>query len=320
MSQTNAIPFNLSSITKAQFEAYCEGPFRSMLLNVFSLNLGKKSNKLKQGAALSLGFNAYESLVELWDRCERIKNGIHLEACFKQDDRFTLKAKNILFVYDPVRLCFVGMALRPGEEGRKLDASLADLDEVCIVEMPEGAVFSPNVSKKRFHAAVDGGDMAIDDIHSGSIQGPLQYTIVTDNGVEIGEISVTRTDEGIILDVYEPGDESEVFSSGGIMFTDRQESEGSEDLVNLVDMTPLFSGAYGEYYSWYKSGADDQNLSRLLSINPGEETDISDFMYETPERAIECVQNEEWGVDPEQMREVGGFLVKHTLTLVPSPY
>lgn len=319
MSQTNAIPFNVSSITKAQFEAYCEGPFRAMLLNIFSLDLGKKSNKLKQGAALSLGFNAYESLVELWARCERIKNGVHLEACSKQDDRFTLKAKNILFVYDPVRLCFVGMALRPGEEGRKLDASLADLDEVCIVEMPEGAVFSPNVSKKRFHAAVDGNNMDIDDIHSGSIQGPLQYTIVTDNGVEIGEISVTRTDEGIILDVYEPGDESEVFSSGGIMFTDRQ-CEGSEDLVNLVDTAPVFCGAYGEYYSWYRSGSDDESISRLLSINPGEETDISDFAFETLERAIECVENEDWGVGPEQMMEVGAVLVKHSFTIMPSPY
>lgn len=311
-------------LNPVDFAAYCRGPVMNML-DLLSIKLKPGSQKLKQVGARALGYSCFEALSSRWARVTRINERIHIELCSIQNGRLTLKAKNIVFTYDPDTNCFVGMALRPGEEGRALSVELSEYDEVCVVPLPEGAKLDALTTPKHtilaagvFHeegvGTLDGSSTL------GDTRGSLSYQITTGEKVESGTVHFIRTYEGIIIDVYAPGVDTECFSTGGVTFDDRQLNEEGPDQVNLADENPIYGGAFSESYCWYKTDVDHDENSRLLHINPGEEMDISDLLFKSQSEAIEGALSGSWGIDSDGLMESGAVLVKVTKTIVPSPF
>lgn len=307
------------------FAEYCRGPIQHML-SLLSLSLKPGSQKLQQVGARALGYRCYEALAAIWQRKEAIIQHMYAECCPVQANRLTIKAGNILVVYDERANCFLGMALRPGEEGRKLTVALADHDELAMVSLPEGAVLTLNdATLKSFNADASPAGQAINEALDDTYRATFHYQVNGDRG-ERGVISFLRTHEGVIVDVYdtgcsEDGDSAidEVIGSFGIMFTDRQENEVGPEQVNLYETHPQFGGRYGEHYRWYKTGVDDNDDSRLLHLGIDDELDFSDLIFNTADEAILALESEDWGTDLERAMEDGAVLVKITQQIVPSP-
>lgn len=304
------------------FAAYCRGPVQNML-SLLSISLKPGSQKLKQAGARALGYSCFEALASRWSRKESILRGLYAERCPSQRDRLTVKCGNIQVVYHPGIRCFIGMALRPGEECRYLDPELADYDEVAMVHLPPGAEIDLS-SLKNFNREGSPSQRTVEDTLDDTYRAEFSYTIAQKDSsgtVAQGVITFLRTHEGLIVDVYDTGEErDEVIGSFGIMFTDRQENEAGPEEVRLYDAQPAYGGACSEVYCWFKTGVDNDEKSRLLHINPNEEMDISDLLFDSAQQAIDAANSGNWGIDREGMMEEGAVLVCVTHTIVSSPF
>lgn len=308
---------NPAYIAPNDFAAYCKGPMKAVA-ELLSLNFGPNSRKLKQVAARALGYSCYEALVARWTRKESITDGFYVERCSVQNGRLTIKSKNIVIVYDEEARCLIGMALRPGEEGRMLTVELADHDEVALLQIPEHITFK-NDSFMIINREGHPSTFTINDKLDDTCRAVIPYFDTLENKIEECGLTILRTHEGIIVDLYDNYGH-ECIGSIGIEFQDRQESENGPELVNLHESEPVYGGNLGCYYRWMTVSSDDDSNDRLLPIDPDEEFSISDLLFDTPEQAIAAIEGGDWSVDSESIREYPGVLVKVTHQIVKTPY
>lgn len=301
------------------FAAYCQGPIQNVL-SLLSLKLGPNSMKLKQVAARALGYSCFEALVSRWTCKQAIADGFYAANCPIQDDRLTLKAKNIVIVYDPKANCLIAMALRPGEEGRRLSVEWAECDDGSLLYLPKNIFIDEEFDIiDQINSQGDPNALSIEESITGTFRAVLPYRNRRTHKLTGAGIVIMRTHEGIIIDYYDE-DMNEVEDSIGVMFTDRQESENGHEHVNLFNPELPFSGAYGTYYQWLKPGVDDADNDRLYPINPDEEFDVSSLHFNTADEAIAAILSGDWGTDGDSMTEEGAVLVKTTRQIVPSPF
>lgn len=298
------------TITKEAFDAYCQGPFRAML-DLLSLPMKSSSLRFKQAAARALGFSAYESLVAQWQRQHHIQQGIHCEWCPTRN-ALTLKAANILAQYHPDISTWFVTALRPGEEARPLGTQNAESLECAVLECPQGAVFNIKGCLDQCRQQSKEGSE-----HAGFVRVNLPFTYLDGGQEQHGYLSVFRSDEGLILDVYDNLKDDESVDSVGMMFTDRAEFEDEHLQVNLVSGSPSVSGM--TFYRWMKPRENDSDPA-LVYIDPDEEFDISTMRFDSAEDAVMAIQSEEFNMDPQSMSDRGAVLVKWTATIASSPY
>lgn len=301
-------------ITPEQFDAYCKGPFRNVL-NLLSLPMKSSGMKIKQAAARALNWSCFESLNASWMRSTHILHGIWLENCPQQQDRLTIKAQNLLFIFDPYQSLFIGVSLRPGEEGRTFDLRhlMESSEDVVTVSLPKGAL--PLVHKALPDSRVD----IAEALGTGTqpIRCCIPYSVPGEDAQ--GWVEIVRNGEGLSVDVYLPDEEEH--DSTWLMFTDRQYAEGGEHLVRQDLRAQVYAGSLGVAYQWLRTDSDGECENRLSPIIfPDNDSDISSQLFSTAKDATDAIRNESYGVGEDALRDAGGVLAERTIRIVPSPF
>lgn len=300
-------------ITPEQFDAYCKGPFRNVL-KLLSLPMSATGQKIKQAAARALNWSCFEAIQAHWMRSEHILGGIWLENCPQQHDRLTIKALNILFIFDPHNSRFVGISLRPGEEGRTFDLRhLMESDEdVVSVALPKGAL--PIVSKAFPDSRSDIAEAL--DSRTFPVRCCIPYSLPDEQAQ--GWVEIVRNGEGLSVDVYLPDEEE--YGGTWLMFSERQHADGGEDLVRQDIASPVYPGDFGVTYQWLRPDSNDDLENTLVALTNNGKNTISDTLFATPKEAIDAVRDELYGVGEDDIRDAGGVLIERTLRIVPSPF
>lgn len=274
-----------------EFQDYCEREFRDSLA-ILDINL-KNPNKLNQAASRALGWPCYEALKAMQDREHAIKEGIAIMRCESQLDRLTLKMKNVVVVFDGEFGELYIKAVGHGQEwmplGRNNSLSLDMLGD--NKKLP--AVLSCDVDE--------------DD----STRATLKTSFFT--------VLINRTHEGVILDVFdaEDTDFEECVDTAGVMFFEDAEIDGEEELVDLFSPAEdiRLKGLAGESYQWAKIVYNDDEEHELVPFNPGNEMDASEFVFETPEQAELALYDGTLGIQPEDIADEEGVLIRTLRTL-----
>lgn len=308
---------SMHAATPEAFAHYCEGALRHTL-HFLSLNLKASSNKINEVGARSLGYSSFDALQALWQRKDAIKQKMWAENCAVQNNRITVKAKNIVITFDVKANSLVGMSLRPGEEGRELTAELAGHDEIALLKLPEDfQLNNPNNATSLFNNLIKNTE----NPNLAPINSFISYKAKEDGVAITGSLLFSLTGKGIIVDLCRwVAGKLEIMDSIGMMFTDRQESIEGEERVDLVNHEPVFLGVDGIVYRWLRVDTDDNECDRLLAFEHDDGPGLSSLLFESPEKAIEAINSGQWDIEKEAIRDNRGVLVKSTQQLVKSPF
>lgn len=312
-------------ITRSAFEEFCNGPF-SAALQVLSINMASSNQKLKQSASRALGYSCYEQLLAGWQRVEHIKHGLFFEYC-EIRKAMTIKAKNILMVFDLANNQLIAVSLRPGEEGRAVaivsdvnddDSLIEDNWEAAQLQLPDSAAFNFESIAKTMRCSVD---LSLTTSPTETIRAPIEFEYRDEHGhVKHGFIEMQRTGEGVIADLYLTMNGDECVDSIGVMFEDRQEAIEGSNKVQLHLNYPVFDVSYKWLQPSSDCADDEEGDARLLYINPDEEFCISSLEFSSTQEAIHAIESNDWCHNRHLMSAYGAVLVKVTREVVPSPY
>jgi hypothetical protein len=304
---------NPEYLNVADFEEYKRTRVANALGYVSSAT--KNPNTANQVAARMLGWGSYEAMQPRHAREESIKSGVHWEMCPFQGGRLTIKAGNIVVVLDPHESALIGRALLPMEESQYLCAD--NMDASCYFQEKKINLERLNAEAIKNHPRYtnEGG------------RAHIFIPFTQGNEVVYGELSITRTYEGLIIDLFEgEGDNVVHYDSIALMFTDADFSDEDEitavDQANVYYAAPLQHGdKSGAVYRWMRR-VDVDGAYRALTFFPGEEINISDLLFDSYEKAFDAVYArdeggclaEAWGVHPDFISEHGGFIAKVNIT------
>lgn len=296
------------NISQSEFQSYCNGAFRHALASLpLSPECSNQPLWVEQAASRALGYANYEALQALWVREQSIRQGVWAEWCNTQK-ALTIKAMNILAVYQTDLSEWLVTSLRPGEEGRLLGTHSVDSLECAVLHCPAGALFTVPQNAASYLEQCRNRDIE----HTDRVHLPFIYT---EDGKSLqGYLQVVRTEEGVIFDVF---DATGHISSDtvGAMFTDRAVVEDDWLLVNLVDETPCVS----TFYRWMQP-RDEEDRPELEYIDQDEEFCVSERRFSSAQDAIEMVTSQEWNVDPQYMSDSHAVLIEWTGRVVQSPF
>lgn len=292
--------FTLDTITPLQFKDYCDGPFRRVLDHL-SLPLGKGRLKLKEAAALSLGAASYEALKNGWDRKERITQRVHIEIDPNHNDCLALKSKNILFLFDPSKSTFMGIALEPGQESRPFFALYRDLKQGALksnakfrsIKLPQGAILLGGEALKTFNLSIDDSTERTligegDDPQFGVSKAKLYYMMPDRDDHEKGVIHVRRTHTDVTITVMDSDEPDRIFDQGKLKFAGRHDTLNTYcDSVDLVSSGAFIGQEFGTSYQW---ASVDVNSNGDYTVEPPQKHTKLHQEYATELLAVDAAQ------------------------------
>lgn len=261
------------------------------------------TNKLNDFAALMLGYANYEALQPLHSRENAIRNHLYNEVCVFQRNQWTIKASNILIVFDEVSQVIRLRALMPGEEtelvtssNQSASASLSDFGEGIF----DGLYFISNEVESRLSAMIRN----------------------TNDDSFYFHVDIVRTDEGVNLKIYknhyDEQSNTEVFSEVGVMFSDVENLfDQNVDQVSVKYRKELPS-IDGVYYQWLKPVIEDGEERYLYIEDIGDGPNLSELMFKSYKEAAHAVELEIWGYGTEDVEDC--VIVKVTKRLEGNPF
>lgn len=256
----------------------------------------KNPNKLNLIAAKMLGYKSYEALQPLHHREKMIQHALHVERCPFQNNRITIKAANIIVVFDDVENKIFFRPLSTGQEAEYVN------EENCFNFFNFGEL-KMNMDAAEYQLSLP----------SKYLLDPQIDAVFTD--AEGGEHAflVKRTYEGLIFDIiYDYKGDAGSMDTHAAAFDDADTDHFADQVSPLLNRT--LPSNDGEYYQWLTKIEIDDAVC-YIHINPKEEVDISDVMFTSSKEAIEAINDEHWGIGPDEILERNCVLVKITKSL-----
>lgn len=279
------------------FDAYIENNVKPALA-VVGTNL-KNPNKLNQVAAKMLGYNSYEAIQPRHHRERMIRAKLFVERCPFQNNRVTIKAGNILIVFDNDACKIRFRALKPGQECELVN----DHNEFTAIDFTDMPLeMNLPLSEYRFS-----------DVDKHLLDPQVDVIFHDTMGAEHAFV-FKRTYEGVIMDaIYDYKASAGTMESRAVAFDDADaEDYEAVDQANASFTDPL-PAIDGEHYQWLQPIMTEHGL-RYMKINEEEEICLSDLYFKTPADAILALEDGQWGAYPEDVEDA--VLVKTTTFLV----
>lgn len=297
-------------VDKDVFSEYIKGPISSIMMMV-SGTLKADIETLAKFGAIALGWSSYDDLKYAWRKQDNIRDSIFISRCNHQAGRIVFAAKNIKFVYFEDAYELVGMALRPGEEGRRIEPTDEQIaaGEAVVLKLPVGLQF---VGAGGFmHGAgpysATGLVEYFAEFESSEIGPGLVFFARSENGLEVSVKQKDRFGAYNIVDrVYLP-------------FSSRQFDDSDEDNVLIGEYEPRVPGGVDVQYQWLKTAKDDMGELELAPLDPVDGMSLSSGFFTRPDAAHNCVGGDSI-FSEEFLKSQGAVLVKSVRTIVKSAY
>jgi hypothetical protein len=282
-------------LSLADFKRYIESNVKSAL-EIVGTEL-KNPNKLNLIAAKMLGYKSYEAIQPLHHREKMINEALHVERCTFQNNRITIKATNIIVVFDHIESKIFFRPLSSGQEFEFVNEdncfNLFDLGDIQI---------NTDIVEYKLSLA------------SKELLNPQVDVVFKDAKGGEHAFLVKRTYEGLIFDIiYDYKGDSGSMGTHSVAFDDADTEHLADQISPLLNRT--LPSDDGEYYQWLKKIEIDDAV-RYIHINPKEEVDISNIMFTSHQEAVQGITNEYWGIGKDDILEHNCVLVKVSKALI----
>jgi len=292
------------------FNTYIDTDFQAVL-DLLNMPL-KNPNLRQQGAARALGWPNFEKLQVQQQRETNILTGLQVEHCPVQGDRLTIKANNVVVVVDCKKHQLLMSALRPGQEGMALvmDTTseitriLCDVDETLTVDLDEATLIPVKT----------GLQWTI----------PLNYHRRKTGFCGAHALVIERRQEEVFVQViYDYQGDGGSISQHTLRYNSNDITPNAWQQVKLyrpLDEVTLPDND-GDHFQWLRPIVCDydgynETEWRFLHINPNEEICISEMIFSSEAKAQAAIDDEAFGLDREELEELGGVLVRVRKQLV----
>lgn len=265
-------------------------------LSVVGVNL-KNKNKLDNVAAIMLGYLNYSALQPLHLRERRIRNHFYMEECQFQQGNKTIKAANILVVFDSANKVIRFRALAPKEEAEQV----TDLNQFSYMPF-DGPVESVGFfSDIRISPDNDNDDPSCLSI----------IMLLPDATGQVAEYTadIIRTEEGLVLNVFTQSNGDWVeFDTMDIAFDDADSA-----IYELVDQAAApylssLSSIHGEYYQWLMPTQSESGIEHHHIDKGGDYHALSALQFATYDEAVAAVVEGAYGYGASDVE--GAIIVK----------
>lgn len=301
-------------ISIANFEHY-KATRAKAALEVVGTNL-RNENKLNQVAARMLGYSSYEALQPFHFREKAILEGVYAEQCPIQRGLFTIKAKNIIAVFNAPAQKILVRVLFPGQEREVVTEENATRIIFLNAEDDLGYDFTPVVDSLAYNSEAEGNRLSFQftskNIAKGKdgVKGPV--------GPFTNQCDAIATDEGLILNLYADvdGDFAEL-DSVALEYVDdvNAEQAAAVDQVTAPYMAQA-AGLDGHFFHFRAVGADPNGQPRLLAQEWDDKMmPLTDFIFASKKDAKDFLDSEDWPYGWDDLE--GLVLTEVTQKIVP---
>jgi hypothetical protein len=292
------------------FANYCaQSPALHNVLQVLNMNVRNPELK-QQTAARMLNWPNYEALRHYQLREKAIRHAAFAEEV--SDQQLRLLSRNVVVSIDVATLQVQLKALKPGQRELALHNTPLFDPDACM-RLPDGCRFDGSVKQicRAFNQQVC-------DLPEHS---PISLTLPLQGGHRFLQVCVS--DEGVIVDLYE--DEDGV-DTAAVEYTEHLVTDDVEQEIEQVylHLPPFMATPHpdGEYYQFRRlvvcEDANGNDIHRLLTVDPDEEINLGDYLFNTTEEAYTFAA-ENLDHSREDLREAEIVLTQVRRTLVAAP-
>lgn len=300
-------------ISIADFEHY-KATRALPALEVVGTNL-RNENKLNQVAARMLGYSSYEALQPYHFREKAIRDGVYAEKCPIQGGLFTIKARNIIAVFNGPAQKILVRVLFPGQE-REVVTEENSTRVIFLNESDSmGYEYTPITKSIVYHNEDEYPRLSF-MFSSRTLKEGASSSVAVMN-----QFDAVATHEGLLLNLYTEVD-GEFFSeldSVALEYADEvsQEQSRAVDQVS-APFQPKAAGIDGHHFHFRRVVLDDNGQPRLLAQEWTEEMmPLTDFIFANKEEAENFLDSEDWPYSREDVEFDGLVLTEVTQTVVP---